>query len=104
KMAIKNEDISRLFAPAFVFFNSGRWIEELRQIRKLFPTAKFLYRTGGNEILKAPLTYTHIPNHQLRQAYWASILNETVDLLITNSAFTEERLKMVGISCPLSRV
>lgn len=104
KTTIKNEDLSHLFAPAFVFFNSGRWIEEVKQLRKLLPNTKFLYRTGGNEILKAPLTGTHIPNHQLRQAYWASTLNETLDLIITNSAYTEERLRNVGITCPLTRV
>jgi len=101
---IKNEELSRLLAPDFVFFNSGRWIEELKQIRKLLPNARFLYRTGGNEILKAPLINTYIPSHQHRQEYWASTLNETVDLIITNSAYTEERLQMIGISCPLTRV
>jgi hypothetical protein len=57
-------------SPSFVFFNSGRWIEELQLIRKLLPTAIFLYRTGGNEIIKAPLSHNQIPpdkptGHQL---------------------------------------
>lgn len=98
------EGLSRLSPPSFVFFNSGRWIEELKQIRNLFPTALFLYRTGGNEIIKAPLTYNKIPDHHLRQAYWTSTLNETIDLMITNSAYTEKRLRDVGLACPFVRV
>ena len=101
---IDNEDISRLYSADIVFFNSGRWIEELEQIRKLLPTSKFIYRTGGNEVIKAPLIYNQIPDHSLRQAYWATTLNETIDLMITNSAYTETRLREVGLFCPFTRV
>lgn len=99
-------DINELpyLSPSFVFFNSGRWIEELKQIRTLLPTAIFLYRTGGNEIIKAPLSHNQIPDHSSRQAYWASTLNETINLMITNSAYTEARLHAVGLTCPFERV
>lgn len=92
------------FSPSFVFFNSGRWIEELKQIRKILPKTIFLYRTGGNEIIKAPLIHNQISDHSSRQAYWASTLNETIDLMITNSAYTEVRLHAVGLTCPFVRV
>lgn len=100
---IQIEDLSRLFKPDFVFFNSGRWIEQLQHIKQMFPTAGFLYRTGGNEILKAPLTYQQIPDHALRQSYWVKTLNQTIDIMITNSAYTEKRLRKIGIMCRFYR-
>ncbi|MBK6534181.1 MAG: hypothetical protein IPF99_32820 [Deltaproteobacteria bacterium] len=54
-----------------VFFNSGRWIEDLPRLRASFPRALFVYRTGGNEILKAPLERVVIADHLARQAHWA---------------------------------
>jgi glycosyltransferase involved in cell wall biosynthesis len=93
-------DISKLpelYSPMFIFFNSGRWIEEFKEIRKAFPKAYFIYRTGGNEILKAPLIKKKISEHSLRQAYWVKIINNYIDVLITNSFYTEERLCKLGI-------
>ena len=90
-------------APAIVFFNSGRWIEDLRALRRAIPAATFVYRTGGNEILKAPLERAAIDTHVDRQAFWASALNDTIDLLITNSAFTERRLRGIGVACRFLR-
>lgn len=104
RQPITIKDLPNRFDPSIIFFNSGRWIEELKQIRTLFPRAFFLYRTGGNEIIKAPLMKNKIFNHSLRQAHWATILNTAIDLLITNSAYTETRLREIGITCPLTRV
>lgn len=95
--------LPKKFHPSFLFFNSGRWIEELESLRRLFPQSVFLYRTGGNEILKASLSKATIPVHQHRQQFWADRLNNTIDCLITNSAFTEKRLKELGINCPFLR-
>jgi glycosyltransferase involved in cell wall biosynthesis len=100
---VEISNLPQLFDPAIVFFNSGRWIEELENIRRLFPQSIFVYRTGGNEILKAPLIYKHIPKHSERQAYWTKTLNQAIDLLITNSAYTESRLRSLGITCSFMR-
>lgn len=89
--------------PAIVFFNSGRWIEQLKNLRQLYPQAYFVYRTGGNEIVKAPLSDLKISDHSARQQYWANTLNNTIDLLITNSSFTEQRLRQQGIKCSFAR-
>jgi glycosyltransferase involved in cell wall biosynthesis len=97
------ETLPQLFNPNIIFFNSGRWIEKLEFLRKLFPTAVFIYRTGGNEILKAPLVDQDISNHKLRQDYWASTLNNTIELIITNSNFTETRLRKIGIKPSFAR-
>jgi glycosyltransferase involved in cell wall biosynthesis len=99
---INIHDLPNLFDPTVIFFNSGRWIEEFEVIRKIFPGAIFIYRTGGNEIIKAPLIRNQISDHAFRQAYWVETLNRTIDLLITNSDFTERRLRDVGIACPFS--
>ena len=97
------EDLPDLFDPDMLFFNSGRWIENLKFLKKMFHKAIFFYRTGGNEILKASLMNQKIPDHSMRQSYWAHTLNHTVDYLITNSAYTEKRLLNLGITCPLTR-
>lgn len=80
-----------------VFFNSGRWIEQLNAIRKALPRAVFFYRTGGNEIEKAPLSIT-MGSHRARQDYWAKTINENVDRLISNSSFTTKRLIRQGVA------
>jgi glycosyltransferase involved in cell wall biosynthesis len=89
--------------PDIVFFNSGKWIEQFTRIREKFPKALFIYRTGGNEILKAPLVHKQIPSHALRQSYWAHTINQTIDIMITNSTYTEKRLQKIGITCFFQR-
>lgn len=91
------------FTPNFVFFNSGRWIEELEKIREIFPGAVFFYRTGGNEILKASLIHRRISHHRERQSYWVKTINNSINVIITNSAYTETRLIEIGITCPFLR-
>ena len=83
--------------PAVVFFNSGRWVEDLDSLRALFPKALFVYRTGGNEILKAPLERAVIPDHADRQKFWVKSIASNIDLLVTNSAYTEQRLRDLGL-------
>lgn len=91
--------------PSIVFFNSGRWIEDLHLLRSAFPRALFVYRTGGNEIVKAPLERVVLEDHIERQAFWVRTLNATIDVLITNSAFTDRRLTALGIlEAKLTRV
>jgi glycosyltransferase involved in cell wall biosynthesis len=84
-------------APAVLFFNSGRWIEDLSLLREVFPDATTVYRTGGNEILKAPLERQNIEVHAERQAFWVAQINACIDHLITNSAFTDARLLELGV-------
>jgi len=97
------EMLSKMFNPHFLFFNSGCWIEEFKSLRNLFPQAKFIYRTGGNEILKAPLVRKQISDHAMRQKYWTEILNQNIDLMITNSTYTESRLRQLGMAIPFAR-
>jgi len=90
--------------PHFIFFNSGCWIEDFLFLKTQFPRSPFLYRTGGNEIIKAPLKKHNFPFHKDRQQFWATTLNKTIDLLITNSSYTENRLKKINIKTPFFRV
>lgn len=83
--------------PGVVFFNSGRWIEDITALRAMSPTSLFVYRTGGNEILKAPLDRPDLSDHRDRQRFWVERLNQSLDLLVTNSAFTEARLAELGL-------
>ena len=94
------DELVHLFSPSFLFFNSGRWIETFVQLRNNFPKAKFIYRTGGNEILKASLVSKKESSYLARRAYWVHTLNEIIDLLFTNSIYTEGRLREIGVTCP----
>lgn len=100
---IKLNKLCEVLKPNIIFFNSGRWIEELTKIKKIFPKAVFIYRTGGNEILKAPLVINKNPCHINRQSYWVNILNNSIDYIITNSLFTERRLTNLGINIEFIR-
>lgn len=102
-LSINLNNLPKMINPSFIFFNSGRWIEKLLPLRQLYPHTKFIYRTGGNEIIKAPLLDKTIPNHKKRQAYWVKTLNRTINTLITNSVFTEHRLNSLGITCSFLR-
>jgi glycosyltransferase involved in cell wall biosynthesis len=103
RVPVDLEQFAARYEPAILFFNSGRWIEDLRALRSLFPGAEFTYRTGGNEILKAPLERVAIESHADRRRFWADTLNDTIDTLVTNSAFTEGRLRDAGVTCPFLR-
>ncbi len=96
-------DIPSLINPKIVFFNSGHWIEDLGSLASVFRKSKFIYRTGGNEIIKADLRKQMKMNHALRQQYWADSINKYIDLLITNSNFTEKRLRDIGIHTQFSK-
>ncbi len=85
-----------------VFFNSGRWIEELFMIRDMLPNAVIMYRTGGNEIIQASLS-ADMPIYEERKAYWREAINSTVDYLITNSEYTDRRLLEYGIKPDILR-
>jgi glycosyltransferase involved in cell wall biosynthesis len=89
--------------PAVVFFNSGRWIEDLAMLRAALPQALFVYRTGGNEILKAPIERRAVKRHEDRQRYWVEQLATNLDMLVTNSAFTDARLRELGVPQSLFR-
>lgn len=78
------------------FFNSGYWIEELTNLRIAYPDVKFMYRTGGNEILAAKLSDDKPYKYRLN--YWVDTLNSTINYLITNSLYTERRLSKIGIN------
>lgn len=101
KIAI--DELNKYVNPEIIFFNSGRWIEEMTEIRNIFPKATFLYRTGGNEILKAPLIENNISIHKLRQSYWVNTINNNIDILITNSLYTEQRLRKLGVNVSFQR-
>ena len=96
-------ELDKNLKPEIIFFNSGRWIEELTKIRSIFPNSKFFYRTGGNEILKAPLVANNNSDHKKRQLYWVRAINNNINTLITNSLYTEKRLANLGIKIPFKR-
>lgn len=97
-------ELATVINPDLLFFNSGHWIEDLVELREVFPNKAFVYRTGGNEILKAPLIRKVESNHLARQALWTEVINKTIDLIISNSQFTEKRLRHQGITVPCERV
>jgi glycosyltransferase involved in cell wall biosynthesis len=86
-----------------IFYNSGYWIEKFLIIKLLLTDAVFLYRTGGNEVNKAPLLL-EIDEHSERQNYWVKTINQSIDFLIANSQFTKQRLIDLGIHNHIIRI
>lgn len=92
-----------LKTSSIIFYNSGRWISQMSLIRKHAPNALHVYRTGGNEILKADLPSPAPDCHRERQSRWVDTINSNIDVLVTNSVFTEERLRKLEIKIPFLR-
>lgn len=88
-LRIKNE-------KSIIFYNSGRWIEQMENIHRCLPNSLTFYRTGGNEIIKSPLS-SNISSYEKRKEIWREIINKCVDYLVTNSDFTDKRLIEFGI-------
>jgi glycosyltransferase involved in cell wall biosynthesis len=84
------------FEQPVVFLNSCHWIEQLDPIRGAAPNGTIVQRTGGNEILKARHSDPTLRLEQ-RQRFWADALNRNVDLVLSNSRFSTERLQQLGI-------
>ena len=95
---VKNLDSNN----TMLFFNSGHWIEEMLEIKSNIKNSVIFYRTGGNEIISAPLSdvKTDVFN---RKEIWKNAINQSIDFLITNSSLTEERLLNFGIERKLFR-
>jgi len=79
-----------------LFFNSGHWIEEMLEIKSNIKKSIVFYRTGGNEIISAPLS-NEKTDVLYRKEFWKNAINQSVDFLITNSSLTEMRLLNFGI-------
>lgn len=80
-----------------LFFNTGHWVEDLLLLRKNgLQRAKFLLRSGGNEIVKAPWHDMTLPL-KIRQEMWAKSINDNVDFLVVNSTYSVNRACDLGI-------
>ena len=80
-----------------LFHNTGHLINQFADLKEAFPESIQVYRTGGNEVLQARLQNGSV-NHSERQKFWVNSINESIDVLITNSEFTECRYENLGIS------
>ena len=80
-----------------LFHNTGHLIEQFAELKDAFPESIQVYRTGGNEVLQARLQNESF-SHFERQMFWVDSINESIDILVTNSEFTEFRYENLGIS------
>lgn len=65
------------------FFNDLGWMDYLPELRHEYSHSRFVLRSGGNDLW-------HFPNV-------ASVLNETIDLLVVNSDFSYRRSVELGV-------
>jgi glycosyltransferase involved in cell wall biosynthesis len=89
------EQLSTLDGP-IVFLNSCHWIEQLGDLRRAAPAGVTVLRTGGNEIFKARHSNSNLVLHE-RQQFWVEAINRYVDVLLSNSAFSTQRLTDLGV-------
>ena len=86
------------YLPADVlFFNDGHYIEHFHELRKIFPSAVFVMRSGGNEFMKASWHDMTLPL-SARQTLWSKAINDNADYVIANSTYTWQRMIQIGIA------
>ena len=91
------DELAIKFPTQVLFHNSGHLIEHFSEIKQAFPNATQVYRTGGNEVCQANLAGGP-SNHHERQKIWVKSINQNIDILVTNSKFTEQRYEKIGVS------
>ena len=79
------------------FFNNLSWIKQIPLLKKTLPNNKYVIRSGGNDILRAPYENDDI-DLPLRQIIITQIINESIDYLIINSVFSFMRNKQIGVN------
>ena len=91
------DDLMRILRKMTVcFFNDGCWIDMWQDLRQALPDSMFIFRTGGNEFVKASYK-DNLQSLQNRQKLWARLINSCMDFIISNSGFTTRRLVNQGI-------
>ena len=79
------------------FFNDFRWVNDMNLLKSKFKTNKFIVRSGGNDILRAPV-YTDEVSLKVRQNKLVEIINQNVDCLIVNSDYSYIVNRNIGIN------
>lgn len=79
-----------------IFFNSLYWIEIAGALKQAFPHVLFVLRSGGNDVVQAPVSGVS-PVLYERQRYIASVINESIDVMIVNSEYSYRRSRVIGI-------
>lgn len=90
------DEMATKFPVKVLFHNSGHLINHFSDIKRAFPNSTQVYRTGGNEVCQAHLAGGP-SNHNERQKIWVNSINESIDVLVTNSNFTEQRYEKIGV-------
>lgn len=91
------DDLIRILKRMTVcFFNDGFWIDMWQDLRQALPDSIFIFRTGGNEFVKAPYK-DNLQSLQKRQKLWAGLINSCMNFIISNSEFTTRRLISQGV-------
>ena len=94
--ASEQEMFDHIRRSSTLYFNDGWWIERWTTIRNALSDKLFVFRTGGNEFVKAPYTNNDIPLKE-RQLMWRNQINACMDIVISNSRYTTNRLLCQGI-------
>lgn len=78
------------------FFVDGYWIDIWKFLRQHLQGCLFIFRTGGNEFVKAPYE-DNVFILDTRQKLWAKLISQCMDFVISNSRYTTKRLEIQGI-------
>lgn len=84
------------------FFNDLGFITVIEKLKKTFPHIKFILRSGGNDLYRAPVNNDYIGLTD-RQHYICTIINRYIDTLIVNSDYSYLRSFKLGISPKLMK-
>lgn len=86
-----------------IFLNSIYWIRVFPKIRSCFKEAKIILRSGGNDLVQAQIEGAG-KKLKTRQVFVANTINQSVDFLIVNSAYSYNRSKKLGVAQKIMRI
>ncbi len=81
---------------SILFFNSMYWVRCFEGIKKQYPSARILMRSGGNDIMQSNI-FGKGGNVFERQRYAVEQINAHSDALIVNSNYSMARFEALGM-------
>lgn len=88
--------IVRRYNIEVFFFNDLGFIANFDELKKRFRYIRFILRSGGNDLYRAPINDDSI-DLAIRQQYICNVISRSIDTLIVNSDYSYLRSVLLGI-------
>ena len=79
------------------FFNDFWWINDISRLKQHFLNIKFIIRSGGNDVLRAPIDSDDL-SLTFRQKKLVEVINKNINYFIVNSDYSYIVNRNLGIN------